>query len=132
MLGPACRFEPSCSRYMVEALRKYGLIRGLAKGTAADPRGAIPGTRAGTIPRRGAEGEPKQVRRIFLTLRSLVSILSSGGGRDEPVETQTLATPSSPSAAQGHIGRPHVSEDLGRAGTRPRAIRRRTSPPCSA
>ena len=32
MLGPACRLEPSCSRYTIEALRKYGLVRGLAKG----------------------------------------------------------------------------------------------------
>ncbi len=32
LLGPACRFEPSCSRYMVEALRKYGLVRGLTRG----------------------------------------------------------------------------------------------------
>jgi putative membrane protein insertion efficiency factor len=32
LLGPACRFEPSCSRYMVECLKRYGLIRGLAKG----------------------------------------------------------------------------------------------------
>lgn len=32
--GPVCRFEPSCSRYMVGALRKYGLIRGLRKGVA--------------------------------------------------------------------------------------------------
>ncbi len=32
LLGPACRFEPTCSRYMVGALRKYGLCRGLAKG----------------------------------------------------------------------------------------------------
>jgi putative membrane protein insertion efficiency factor len=32
LIGPACRFEPSCSRYMIESLRKYGLIRGLAKG----------------------------------------------------------------------------------------------------
>jgi putative membrane protein insertion efficiency factor len=30
--GPACRFEPSCSRYMIAALRKYGLFQGLAKG----------------------------------------------------------------------------------------------------
>ena len=30
--GPVCRFEPSCSRYMIGALRKYGLIRGLARG----------------------------------------------------------------------------------------------------
>ena len=32
LLGSVCRFEPSCSRYMVEALRKYGLLLGLAKG----------------------------------------------------------------------------------------------------
>ena len=32
LLGNACRFEPSCSRYMVESLRKYGLFRGLARG----------------------------------------------------------------------------------------------------
>ena len=31
-LGSACRFEPTCSRYTVEALRKYGLLRGLARG----------------------------------------------------------------------------------------------------
>lgn len=33
LLGNVCRFEPSCSRYMVGALRKYGLLRGLWKGT---------------------------------------------------------------------------------------------------
>jgi uncharacterized protein len=33
LLGNVCRFEPSCSRYMVGAMRKYGLIRGLWKGT---------------------------------------------------------------------------------------------------
>ena len=32
-LGPICRFEPSCSHYMVGAIRKYGLIRGVGKGT---------------------------------------------------------------------------------------------------
>lgn len=32
LLGPACRFEPSCSRYMVESLRKYGLFHGAARG----------------------------------------------------------------------------------------------------
>jgi uncharacterized protein len=32
LLGPACRFEPSCSRYMVGAIQKYGLLRGAWKG----------------------------------------------------------------------------------------------------
>ncbi len=27
-----CRFEPSCSEYMILALEKYGLFKGLAKG----------------------------------------------------------------------------------------------------
>ncbi len=32
--GAACRFEPSCSRYMIGALRRYGLARGTLKGLA--------------------------------------------------------------------------------------------------
>ena len=32
LLGNVCRFEPSCSRYMIGALRKYGLLRGLVRG----------------------------------------------------------------------------------------------------
>jgi putative membrane protein insertion efficiency factor len=28
---PSCRFEPTCSEYAVLALRKYGLVKGLAK-----------------------------------------------------------------------------------------------------
>ena len=31
-LGNVCRFEPSCSRYMVGALKKYGLFKGTLKG----------------------------------------------------------------------------------------------------
>ena len=32
LLPPSCRFEPSCSEYMIQAIRKYGPIRGAAKG----------------------------------------------------------------------------------------------------
>jgi putative membrane protein insertion efficiency factor len=32
LIGPVCRFEPSCSRYFIEAVRKYGAIRGAIKG----------------------------------------------------------------------------------------------------
>ena len=31
-LPPSCRFEPTCSQYMIEALRKRGVIVGLALG----------------------------------------------------------------------------------------------------
>jgi hypothetical protein len=31
-LGGQCRFEPSCSQYFIEAVHKYGAIRGSAKG----------------------------------------------------------------------------------------------------
>ena len=27
-LGPRCRFEPSCSRYAAECLRRFGFVRG--------------------------------------------------------------------------------------------------------
>ncbi|MGE4159874.1 MAG: membrane protein insertion efficiency factor YidD [Planctomycetota bacterium] len=32
LLGDRCRFEPSCSDYMGEALRVHGLVRGLWLG----------------------------------------------------------------------------------------------------
>lgn len=34
LLGRNCRFEPTCSRYMIESVQKYGVLRGTAKGIA--------------------------------------------------------------------------------------------------
>ena len=32
LLGPACRFEPSCSRYTEEAIALHGAVRGIRLG----------------------------------------------------------------------------------------------------
>ncbi len=32
MLPPSCRFEPTCSVYMVEAIEKRGILRGMYLG----------------------------------------------------------------------------------------------------
>jgi len=33
ILPPACRFSPTCSQYAIEAIAKYGVIRGFVMGT---------------------------------------------------------------------------------------------------
>ncbi len=32
LIGPTCRFEPSCSEYFIQAVRKYGAVRGSMRG----------------------------------------------------------------------------------------------------
>ena len=32
-LGRSCRFVPSCSEYMIESLRRHGIVKGLWLGT---------------------------------------------------------------------------------------------------
>ncbi|MFN9917020.1 MAG: membrane protein insertion efficiency factor YidD, partial [Pirellulaceae bacterium] len=32
LLGPRCKFHPTCSQYCLEAIAKYGLISGLLRG----------------------------------------------------------------------------------------------------
>ena len=31
LLGPHCRFQPSCSVYFIESVHKYGVIRGVLR-----------------------------------------------------------------------------------------------------
>jgi putative membrane protein insertion efficiency factor len=32
LLGGRCRFQPTCSQYMIDAIRKYGAWRGTGRG----------------------------------------------------------------------------------------------------
>jgi len=32
VLGPACRFYPSCSEYTIQAIQQYGLLKGFHLG----------------------------------------------------------------------------------------------------
>jgi len=32
VMGGQCRFHPSCSQYMIDAVRRYGPVRGLWRG----------------------------------------------------------------------------------------------------
>ena len=32
MLGPRCRFQPTCSEYVILAVRKHGLVKGVLRG----------------------------------------------------------------------------------------------------
>lgn len=32
MIGPNCRFQPTCSHYMVDAIMEWGIIRGVWMG----------------------------------------------------------------------------------------------------
>ena len=32
LLGPHCRFQPTCSTYLIGAVRKYGVMRGSIRG----------------------------------------------------------------------------------------------------
>lgn len=32
IFGRSCRFTPTCSQYMIEAVQKYGAVRGACKG----------------------------------------------------------------------------------------------------
>ncbi|HET6284849.1 MAG TPA: membrane protein insertion efficiency factor YidD, partial [Polyangia bacterium] len=54
LIGPSCRFEPSCSAYAEEALQQHGVVRGL--WLAARRLGRChPFSRGGIdpVPRRG-------------------------------------------------------------------------------
>ncbi len=32
LLGSNCRFQPTCSQYMIAAIEKYGVVRGTLRG----------------------------------------------------------------------------------------------------
>ena len=39
--GPVCRYHPSCSNYMIAAVRKHGFLAGLARRAADRPLSSL-------------------------------------------------------------------------------------------
>jgi uncharacterized protein len=33
LIGPRCRYNPTCSQYMILAIQKYGVVRGVWRGS---------------------------------------------------------------------------------------------------
>ena len=59
MIGPACRYEPSCSRYAHEAIERHGPLRGSWRALRRLGR-CRPGSAGGydPVPDRTAEAAP--------------------------------------------------------------------------
>ncbi len=65
MLGPHCRFKPTCSQYTIEAIREWGVLKGLWLGAKrlsqchpfSKKHGHDP------VPRRKEGGKSKEQRR---------------------------------------------------------------------
>lgn len=34
LLGPSCRYRPTCSSYMIDAINRHGVLKGLVMGIA--------------------------------------------------------------------------------------------------
>lgn len=49
LIGPSCRYDPTCSEYMILAIRKYGVVRGTLRGLCRILR-CHPFTRGGYDP----------------------------------------------------------------------------------
>ena len=57
LLGPSCRFHPTCSAYAAEAVRRHGVIRGLRLAAGRIGR-CHPWNEGGVdhVPEAGSEG----------------------------------------------------------------------------
>lgn len=59
ILPPLCRYEPSCSNYMIEALRKRGVLVGLWLGLCRIARcNPFGGSGIDPVPEKGEEPGP--------------------------------------------------------------------------
>jgi putative membrane protein insertion efficiency factor len=92
MIGPRCRFVPSCSEYGLQALERFGCVRGLWL-TGARVARCHPWHDGGLDPLPDTFEPPAAGR-------SLARVLRAGRGRGaSPDATRPAAVPSCPCAA---------------------------------
>src|SRR5512135_60006 len=75
-----------------------------------------------------ASRHSKQLRRINVTRRLLMSSFSVGGEAHEPTRPDVLATAAPPASTRGDPGCPPLPADPRRLGVRPWSLRRRHRP----
>lgn len=71
---PACRYTPTCSQYALEAIEKYGALKGGWMAFRPDPCAVIPSTKAVTTPfpdSKEYRRKDKNVHHWLLHLRTL-------------------------------------------------------------
>src|ERR1044072_1208466 len=69
LLGTHCRHTPSCSQYAIEAIREWGVIKGIWLGTKRIGRCHPWGTSGyDPVPKKNAESDPESSFKARLSL----------------------------------------------------------------
>jgi len=93
-LGQSCRFEPTCSRYMLQALERHGAVAGLGLGTWRILR-CHPYCHGGCDPVPDNLDLPRSVSRLFTRL--LPPAAGAAGASGSTSDLPPCSSPSSPS-----------------------------------
>ena len=78
VLPSACRFHPTCSEYMMEAVEKHGVVAGGLAGRAASVCAAIRFIKEDSIPSARAAGRIAMKKELTMEVRLLIAFVLMG------------------------------------------------------